>query len=120
MNQNSGPNWVVSTAEIGLGILYLAGLLIAIWALTPAIVIGMVIGSKIWDVKFMRFCGGAILTVLYAYLLIVILKHDYLALAVVVVLGVWLLFDYWTVRRNVKELWVVKTTRKTTSWLFTK
>jgi len=121
-NDDFSPRWCMSTQEVGSGAALLIALFLAGFILLPAFWLGMYLGSKLWNVKIIKyFCGIAIAT-LYGYVLCLLYSYGNpsfsMSSIITIVALSWLILDYIGANRKWNQMWVSQTVLKTYRWLF--
>lgn len=119
---DDSPRWCMSTQEVGSGTALLIALFLAGFILLPAFWLGMYVGTKLWNVKIIKYFFGIAIASLYGSALC--LLHSYgtaslrMSIIITIVALSWLVLDYIVANRKWKQMWVSQTILKTYRWLF--
>lgn len=117
MSDNYGPNWCVTSEEVGGGIALILGLIVLMVCLMPAYVLGWHWAVRIWDVKVFKYPFATLIAGVYAFTLYEF-YHIWAYLPLLIMFLVWLICDYFTSKRILQKMQVVQSVRKSTRWLF--
>lgn len=119
---DDSPRWCMSTQEVGSGAALLIALFLAGFILLPAFWLGMYVGSKLWNVKIIKYFFGIVIASLYGYALCLLHSYGIASLRMSIIITIvalsWLVLDYIVANRKWKQMWVNQTILKTYRWLF--
>lgn len=119
MSNDYGPRWYVSSEEMGTGLILYIVIAVSIFSVLPAFFLGWGLGSKIWDVKIVKYPMAFLCAYGYGWCLVTLYSISHERCIAVIALG-WVLFDYIASHRHITQMWLVRTIGKCLRWLFSK
>ena len=119
MADDYGPRWYVSSEAMGTGLMLYVVIAISIFSVLPAFFLGWGLGSRIWDVKIVKYPIAFLFACAYGLGLLSLYPLSSWGCIGVIALG-WILLDYIASHNNRTQMWLIRTLRKSLRWLFSK
>ena len=120
MSDDFGPRWCLNSEEVGVGMMLYIAIGIIFFSVLPVLFLGYWLASKIWDVKIFKYPIALMAACGYGMGLIYLYACFPKALTFGVIGLGWLMLDYISAHRNIKQMWLIRSIRKSTKWLFSK
>lgn len=119
MSDDFGPRWCVNSEEVSIGIMFYIVMGIIVFSVIPIFFLGIFLASIVWNVKIFKYPIAFILACAYGIGLLRLYDVSK-SLTFGVILFAWLILDYVIARREIKQMWLVRTTQRLFRWLFSK
>jgi len=119
MSEDYGPRWCVNSEEVGAGIMLYLFIGVIAFSVLPVFFLGYLLASKIWDVKIFKYPMAFMLACAHGMGVFMLYGYSK-TLALGLVLFTWLVLDYVINKRQIKQMWLIRTTQRLLRWLFSK
>lgn len=120
MSDDFGPRWCMNSQEVGLGIMLYIVVGIIVFSVLPVFFLCYGLASRLWDVKIFKYPIAFMGACAYGMGLMYLYGHFPKSLTFGVIALGWLVLDYFVAHRNIKQMWLIQTTKAIFYWLFSK
>ena len=119
MSDDYGPRWCVASEEMGAGVVLYLVIALSVVSVMPAFFLGWGLASRIWDVKIVKYPIAFLFACAYGLGLLTLYPLSACG-CIGVIAFAWILLDFIVSHRNPSQMWLIRTTKKSLRWLFSK